>query len=344
MIWLTWRQFRPGALMMAALLAVLALALGLSGHGIADDYSSGIAMCTAQGDCSGFVQGFFDGHRTPFLLLTALVLLLPAVIGIFWGAPLLARELEGGTHRLVWNQGITRGRWVSVKLGLLGSASAAAGGLGSLAVSWWMEPIDKAAASDYPRMAPMLFAARGLVPVGYAVFAFVTGVVVGMLVRRTVPAMAITLAVFVAVQVAIPMLVRPHLFVPVKETNAVTIADLEGMMRTPEGRTRVVLDPQPPGSGAWTLSSRTLDPDRNAVSEIWLPVSAGSSCPADPAKPAQGAECIVERLDDLGYAVELTYQPASRFWRFQWAEAGIYLALSFGLAGFCLWWVRRRLA
>ena len=56
-----------------------------------------------------------------------------------------------------------------------------------------------------------MFDARGIVPIGYAAFAFALGVTVGMLVRRTVPAMAITLAVFVAVQVAMPLLVRAHL-------------------------------------------------------------------------------------------------------------------------------------
>ena len=56
------------------------------------------------------------------------MLALPALIGLFWGAPLIARELEAGTHRLVWNQSVTRGRWLAVKLGLIGLAAAAATG------------------------------------------------------------------------------------------------------------------------------------------------------------------------------------------------------------------------
>ena len=81
------------------------------------------------------------------LAVTAVVLVLPALIGLFWGAPLIARELEAGTHRLVWNQSITRTRWLAVKLGLVGLAAIAAAGLGSLAVDWWSDPIDKAAAA-----------------------------------------------------------------------------------------------------------------------------------------------------------------------------------------------------
>ena len=216
MIWLTWRQARGGVLTMAALLAVLAVILGLTGPGLAHDYSAGLAACGSGGDCSGFLEQFFDDNLTSFLAVTAVMMALPALIGVFWGAPLITRELEAGTHQLVWNQSITRTRWLAVKLGLTGLVAMAAAGLGSLAVTWWASPIDSAA--DFPRMEPLPFAARGIVPIGYTVFAFVLGVTVGMLVRHTLPAMAITLAVFVAVQIATPLVVRPPLFPPTRST------------------------------------------------------------------------------------------------------------------------------
>ena len=60
MIWLTWRQFRAAGAMMAAALAALAVILAVTGPGLADDYSTGIAACTTQGgDCSDFVDRFF---------------------------------------------------------------------------------------------------------------------------------------------------------------------------------------------------------------------------------------------------------------------------------------------
>jgi len=46
----------------------------------------------------------------------------------------------------------------------------------------------------------------------------------------------------------------------------------------------------------------------------------------------------------LGYRQQVTYQPSSRFWAFQWYETGIYTALTLGLAGFCFWRIRRRLS
>jgi ABC-type transport system involved in multi-copper enzyme maturation permease subunit len=355
MIWLTWRQARAQAAMMAAALALLAAILALTGPNLADDYSSGIAACTTEsGGCSRFVQQFFQDHHGPFLAVTAVVLVLPALIGLFWGAPLIARELEAGTHRLVWNQTITRTRWLAVKLGLVGLAAITAAGLGSLAVTWWSDPIDKTAVNDFPRMAPLLFDARGIVPIGYAAFAFALGVTVGMLVRRALPAMAITLAVFIAVQIAMPLLVRPHLIAPKRSTIEITASNLDGLRGRPgTGPTEAILRAPDTGAltGAWLLSSQAIDASGHASDTI--PLSGVGACAQPQRGPAQqpvgakpGAElsaCFAE-MKRLGYRQQLTYQPASRFWAFQWYETGIYTALALALSGFCFWRLRHRLS
>jgi hypothetical protein len=352
MIWLTWRQFRAQAAMLAATLAVLVAVLAVTGPGLADDYADGIAACAAQGgDCSDFLERFFDDHRSALLAVTAVVLLLPALIGLFWGAPLIARELEAGTHRLVWNQSVTRTRWLTVKLGLVGGAAVVAAGLGSLAVEWWSDPIDKSAADEFPRLEPLVFAARGIVPMAYAGFAFVLGVTVGMLVRRTVPAMAITLAVFVAAQVAMPLLVRPNLIEPVQSTFELTGSNIDQFVFSPEG---LLVRAQPPEtSGAWMLSAHIVDASGDKVDAI--PVSNGLSPTSGPCAPPEptseppvgpGEElspCLAV-LTRLGYHQETTYHPASRFWRFQWYETGIYAALAAALAGVCFWRIRNRVA
>jgi hypothetical protein len=353
MIWLTWRQFRAAATMMAAALAVLAAILALTGPGVADDYSTGIANCTAQsGGCSEFVQRFFQDHQDAFLAVTAVVMVLPALIGLFWGAPLIAREFEAGTHRLVWNQSITRTRWLAAKLGLTGLAAVTAAGLGSLAVTWWSSPIDKTTGGDFPRMEPLLFDARGIVPIGYAAFAFALGVTVGMLVRRTLPAMAITLAVFVAVQIAMPLLVRPHLRPPIRSTIEITTGNLEHIGSPRDGgplQTMLKAPDTGAFAGGWVLSTQTIDASGHAVASISMSRS-GPCGPPPPAQGSAGAEsadglspCFAE-IRRLGYRQQVTYQPASRFWPFQWYETGIYTALAVGLAGFCFWRIRRRLS
>ncbi len=162
-----------------------------------------------------------------YLLGALLIVLLPAVIGLFWGAPLIARELESGTFRLAWNQTVTRERWLAVKLGVLGLTSMALAGLLSLILGWWASPIDRAAdlqgaGGFQSRFFPLDFGTRGIAPIGYAAFAFALGVLVGLMVRRTVPAMGITLAAIIAVQIAFPLAIRPHLISPVRSTSIVT--------------------------------------------------------------------------------------------------------------------------
>src|ERR1022692_1332900 len=245
MIWLTWRQFRAQTIAASAALAALAVALLITGPHLANLYAtSGIPTCHAHGDCANLTNTFINDlkagavYEAMFYLGLGVLFVAPALIGIFWGAPLVTRELEAGTFRLAWNQSVTRTRWLAVKLGLIGLTAMATGGLLSLMVTWSDSPVDRAAglATGSPaflnRLTPLLFGARGITPIGYAAFAFALGVSAGVLIRRTVPAMAATLAVFAAVQLAWPQLVRPHLITPLRSTVALNPANIEGLQIT----------------------------------------------------------------------------------------------------------------
>ncbi|MFI7677041.1 ABC transporter permease subunit [Actinophytocola sp. NPDC049390] len=320
MTWLTWRQFRiPAASVYAAVVAVCAF-LAITGQNLVNrtDFSD---MDVMYGGTSIMVYA------------------LPAVIGVFWGVPLVARELETGTHNLVWNQSITRGRWLTTKLGVGVVAAVIAAGLLSAAVSWWAGPIDAAAAQEteyfaLTRMSPVFFAARGIAPVGYAAFAFVLGVAVGVLLRRTVAAMAVTLVVFTAVMVAVPLFVRPYVLPPVEETIAIEPSSIMGIKGNESGVIEEIVFPKPPG--AWMLANETVDSTGTAV----RPLPEVGDCLPPPASEdrlpdiAQIKACI-GKLADLGYSQRVTYQPGSRFWPLQWLETGLFLALSALLAWFC---------
>ncbi|GAB1819059.1 ABC transporter permease [Herbidospora sp. RD11066] len=354
MIWLTWRQFRASAAMTAAVLVVLGTVLALTGPKLAADYAAGVAACTPDDTCLDFFDRFFGAYDLVFLALTLVVLVLPALIGLFWGAPLVTRELEAGTHLLVWNQSVTRGRWLAVKLGLIGLAAVVAAGVCGLAVTWWSGPLDRSAVPEMAQMAPVVFGARGIAPMGYAAFAFVLGVTVGMLVRRTLPAMALTLAVFVAVQLAMPLLVRPHLMPPVAGTFELTRENIDGMGGPQGGSLQIFLRTSavPGHPGAWVLSSELVGPSGQAVSGggtdsgpsstvvRTVPVSTTSG-PCSPQGLMAGG-CLAE-INRLGYRQQATYQPIDRFWPFQWIETGIYTLLTLGLAWSSLWWIRKRL-
>ncbi|MFC4530572.1 ABC transporter permease [Sphaerisporangium dianthi] len=349
MIWLTWRQLRGSAAMIAALLVVLAAILALTGPNLASDYSAGIAGCVQDDTCGRFYNRFFQTYELPFIAVSLIVLLLPALVGLFWGAPLITRELETGTHLLVWNQSVTRGRWLLVKLGLTGLVAMAAAGLCGLAVTWWSDPLDKSAPGGLALMAPLVFGARGIAPMGYAAFAFVLGVTVGLMVRRTLPAMALTLAVFVAIQIAMPLLVRPHLMTPVTsrfELSEVNV-DQFGISRDEGGTVRIMLDSAVPGhAGAWVMSSDLVDSSGRMVTTgeggAAVPVSTTSG-PCSPTG-AQGMDLCSAEINRLGYRQQATFQPLERFWPFQWIETAIYAVLTLGLTWFCFWWIRRRLS
>jgi len=72
-----------------------------------------------------------------YLGLNALVIALPAVVGMFWGAPLISREFETGTQDLVWQKSVPRRYRLAVKMGLVGLATIAAAASAVAVVTWW---------------------------------------------------------------------------------------------------------------------------------------------------------------------------------------------------------------
>ncbi|NEC86601.1 transporter [Streptomyces sp. SID12501] len=324
MIWLTWRQFRTQATVVYLALAALAALLAVTGPQLAD-------LHARAGD--NLFGRITSADRSVYYLGLAVVLLVPAVIGMFWGAPLITRELETGTYRLAWNQSVTRTCWLATKLVLTGVATMAAAALATLAVTWWSGPIDQAVNSGgtgadpfYPRIDPLVFGGRGIVPIGYAAFAFILGVTLGVLIRRTVPAMAATLAAYAVVQIAVPHWIRPHLATSVDATLSFAEAKpvnigIDAVREVDFGK-----------PGAWILSQQTVDVSGQPAA---LPPSF-TEC-------ASMSDCA-SALTRAGYRQRVTYQPAGNFWTLQWAETGLYLGLALALTGFCAWWIRRRLS
>ncbi|MGH7732467.1 MAG: ABC transporter permease, partial [Gemmatimonadales bacterium] len=198
MIRLTLRQFRAQAWVAIAALAATAITFAVTRPSLTRMYSaSGIAACQASSDCGRLAASFSNQVKAdaayPVLYAMGVIVmyLVPAIIGMFWGAPLLTRELEDGTYRLAWTQSITRTRWLAVKLALLGVTAMAITGVFSLIINWWASPLDHVADLGSPilanRMMPVMFSAHGIVPIGYAAFAFALGVTAGALIGRTVP-------------------------------------------------------------------------------------------------------------------------------------------------------------
>jgi ABC-type transport system involved in multi-copper enzyme maturation permease subunit len=145
MTWVTWRQYRYQGALAVALLAALAVLLLISGLHAAQVWHSALAGCEKNNNC-----GTVSLAGSGFITLVAATAAVPLLTGLFWGAPMVAHELETGTNQFTWSQSITRRHWLASRAGwLLLAAAVLAGAVSALVM--WMGP-DHARP---PRRSPM---------------------------------------------------------------------------------------------------------------------------------------------------------------------------------------------
>ena len=310
MTWLTWRQHRAQFYLAIALLAALAVLLLITGLQMASQYHSALAACTANHSCANLASTLFLGsHAVGFLVIMTLGA--PALVGLFWGAPLVAAELETGTSQFAWMQSVTRKRWLAVKAGWMLLAAMIWGGVISALVTWWSGP-DNALQLD--QFKPGRFDIMGIVPVAYALFAMALGICAGTLLRRTLPALAVTLAGFIAVRAAVTLWLRPHYM------SAITV-------------THTVLSGYTPAGSYWQLASGVLNSNGQPVPQPNGPAAYGiplGYLPTSCAAPTRGANSVAPSCRDAltSFRAFVTYQPADRYWAFQGIETGIFVLLA----------------
>lgn len=312
MIWLTWRQYRRQAvfsLIGLAALAALVIPTGLvMRHAFVH---SGAAACVhAAGDatlvpgpvsaCNETLSAFNSDYST-YGVIGVLFLVIPLLVGLFWGAPAVAREIEHGTHRLVWTQGISRRHWALVRFGMIGAAvTLLAVGYG-LGVSWWLGPLSQAGQASRFNQFP--FDMQGVVPIGYTLFAVALGAFAGTVWHKVLPAMAATMAGFLVLRVFVAVVARPRFMSAVALTYPVQGAGLQpNQMR-----------------GDWVLSNGV----RDASGKMIAP-HAEVICRADMQSPC-GARLGIDPNGAYNWQL---YQPAGRFWLFQGIETGIFVVLA----------------
>jgi hypothetical protein len=326
----TWRQHRIALAGAAVLLGALTVWLWTIGTSLHNAYAAAVACHPASSAaCQDLVVTFnvsaenhFMGSKGPGGVLLQLV---PVLIGAFVGAPVLARELETGTFRFAWTQGFGRWRWALAKLvGLAVVLAAATAAFGAL-VSWYYQP-EFATGSQVPGLyqdSPLvtLFSLREVTFPAWTLAAFAIGALAGMLIRRVVPAIVATLAVYAGLAFATAGLLREHYLTPLVTSNnflpGASTAWIISQWSTKDGR--FAFAGNPPGS---------------LVNQFC------SSVPPDKIGPLGFAPCLAQH----GYTQWASYQPATRFWSFQLIEGGWLLALSALLIAATVWLVQHRAA
>jgi ABC-type transport system involved in multi-copper enzyme maturation permease subunit len=322
MAWVTWRQHRTALIGVAALLGALAVYLWITGLQLHHAYATAIACHPASSPaCAGLISGF--NGMDDFLANGVIAQVLPALIGAFVGAPVLARELETGTFRYAWTQGFGRSRWTLAKLVLLAVSVTVITGLFSLLLSWYYQPYfatgnQNLGLNEVTPFFPGLFDLRGVAFAAWTLAAFAIGALAGMLIRRVVLAIAATLAVYAGLVFATVLYLRQHYMTPLVTSN-----------------------PNLPGS-AWIISQWWRTKEGQPVSKATInQVLQGAPQVAGKGGIPQSPN-VTQYLIQHGYTLWTSYQPVSRFWPFQWIEGGWLLALSVLLIAATVWLVRHR--
>ncbi len=332
MAWVSWRQHRAPLAGLVAVLGVAGVYLYITGLDLRHEVVAYGEMFTANG------SGKMDMTPT-----AALFQILPALIGAFVGAPVLARELETGTFRYTWTQGFGRQRWAAAKLAQIAVAVTIVAGAFGLLFSWCYEPIIGVRQGLSPLMA-ITFDLRGVTFAAWSLAGFAIGVLAGVLIRRVVPAMFATLAGWSGLAVITGVFLRPHYEAPVVTSGfkVPSAAWVIGQRWTLHGK---------------PVSLSAVDQVLHKLGVIEAAPGVFGAAPSGPgqsgggfgqtasqASPASHNVNPVPYLVHHGFAQLTTYQPASRFWPFQWIEGGWLLALSLLLIAATIWLVRRHAA
>jgi len=317
MLWLTWRQHRLQLVTTILVLGTIAAYLIPTSRDVvafARTFNESCFTDPAAGQsaaCEGlFSANRFVGEPTSIKQLLILCNLLPAIVAIFWGAPMIAREFERGTHRLAWTQSVSPARWTAIKLTALMLAAALGGAAASKLFTWalsgWRVTGGISRFRDW-----YAFDLVGVVPVVLWPLALLLGAAAGLVVRRTSVAMATSLVLFGLLILGMAQL-RPH------HANPVTMpASMQEQIS--------------PSIEAWFIERTIVDRAGRGVSIA----KVDSLCPY---VPMRSNECLQKQ----GWQEVIRYHPANRFWRFQWTQAGILATCAALLTGFVMIRIRRR--
>jgi ABC-type transport system involved in multi-copper enzyme maturation permease subunit len=315
MVWVTWRQQRPTIITVPVLLGAVAIFLSIEGLRIHHDWTTLLACHPFQSAaCQALNSHFNSVDWTMGNTLNLLVNLAPALLGAFTGAPLLARELEKGTFRYAWTQGIGRRRWSIAKLALLAMVITGAAAAFSVLFDWFFQPF-LAQQPFLTVLSGTVFTTRPVAFAAWTLLAFTVGACAGMLIRRIVPAMAVTLGVYLGLQIVTWLYLRPLYPVSLVTSNSV-VANGPNLINSSTSA----------ASGTANLPT---------VLSRWYTGPGGA--------PAN-MSVVNQNLAQHGITEWWRYVPVSRLWPMQFIEAGWLLVLSILLAAGTVWLVRHRAA
>ncbi|MFF1908366.1 hypothetical protein [Kitasatospora sp. NPDC058218] len=340
-VWLGLRQERTPLLTAGAVLVLLCgwmLILGGQLQGIVEaEHIQGCNVVYFPPECETLSRQAIalDERWGVAVLVTGwLLAALPVAFGVFFAAPLLAREFETGTYALAWTQSVSRQRWLAARLGapllltLLGSSVLAA------VATWWTGVVEGrfAVPGYYHWFTWMSRTASGPSMVGFCLLSVALGAAVGLVVRRVVASIVVTAVLTLAVRFAVDA--GRYLFAPAREVFAdVKMAgplSMDQMRTVSTGHlpTNTPIESDVVGNGLLTSDGLRIPLPGDWMSRF--PDGTGQ-CPSP--------ECLAHH--DTVVQAYATYHPPADEWVMHWTQTGLSLAVTVLLVGFCALWVRR---
>ena len=216
MIWVSWRQYRSQAIACLGVLTALAIYAIVVGTSMRTAFShDGLPACLARSQatiCQDAVQAFTGEFGSAVnIAFYSVLLIAPGLLGVIIGAPLIASELEYGTWRLAWSQTIPRTRWLAVKLALVTGGLIVLGAAMTAVITWYRAPMDRLTGHFLQN----IYDYEGLVLTAYILCAFGFGVLAGLLIRRSIPAMIAAFIPWLAIRLVVEFLLRSRFLAPV---------------------------------------------------------------------------------------------------------------------------------
>jgi hypothetical protein len=330
--WAAWRQHRGLLIGLAVFVAVLGaytVVDGLWVQGISDPLGCGGPGVSAQ--CWVVLNGHFYAVWFSGILV-------PLAIGVFVGAPLLAREYADGTARFAWTQGVGRTRPLLAKLILVGLAVLTAGAVLGWLARWAGQPAAGQSPAVINAWIPALFGSSPVAEAAGSVLAFAFGVAAGALARRVIPAMAATMVTVVAfAQLGYARLYYWMLGAGVRRGTEPVIGAYQSTAR--------IANQHAPG-GLISLHEAVGRDAFSSPAIRWLDQGWYADSTGHPLRGAALTRVLAHpgQLTQLHDTFQVTYQPVSRFWLFQSVQGGAELLLALLLGALAIWLVRRRVA
>ena len=320
MTWAAWRLQRTETIVTAAIVAAVAALLVPVGLHMASVYSQDhLSACTNVQNftCGNSVGNFllrFGGLNT----LIGWFNLLPGLVGVLLAAPLLL-ELENGTFRFAWTQSVTRRRWIAGKLGIAVAVALLAALVFSQLITWYQGPLEDLNG----RLESSSFDFGGTVDYAYVLFALGLALVIGVLVRRTVPALIVGFVGYVVARVFTDSWLRQRLLTPLSATWKSSA-------------------PGPNLNHAWVLQEGPSNRFGHFLfNDSPVAVASPSHCHSS---IIGGHTCVRAFATPPSAYMRAVYFPASRFWALQGIETALFGGIAVALILFAAWWIHERVA